>query len=61
MTALITILISLLGYGSPEDFSHMSESELNTEIATLEASQDDGGTNNDWEQGVDSTPEPINP
>jgi hypothetical protein len=32
MINLITILISLLGYGSPADYSDYSEAQLNTEI-----------------------------
>lgn len=44
MTSLITILIALLGYGTPSDFSHMSEDELNYEIAQAEAAQTDSET-----------------
>ncbi len=47
MLHLITILISLLGYGSPEDFDHMSEEQIQTEINTLQADQD--GRGGDWD------------
>ncbi len=40
MTALITILISLLGYGTPADYANHSEAQLQNEI-TL-AKTDDG-------------------
>tara|TARA_R110000868_G_scaffold307943_1_gene569529 strand:+ start:210 stop:395 length:186 start_codon:yes stop_codon:yes gene_type:complete len=46
MITLITLLISLLGYGSPADFSDMNESQLKHEIAMLEA---DGGVGSTWE------------
>lgn len=44
MTALITILISLLGYGTPSDYEGYTESELQTEIelAQTESSMDGG-------------------
>ena len=32
MTALITILISLLGYGTPADYANHSEAQLQNEI-----------------------------
>lgn len=41
MITLITLLISILGYGSPADFSHLNEAELNDKI---EMAQSDGGT-----------------
>ncbi|MEQ8908570.1 MAG: hypothetical protein RIC95_05230 [Vicingaceae bacterium] len=61
MTSLITLLISLLGYGSPADYTDYTEDQLNTEIAAAQADQDDntddGGGWGDWDQpGV--TPEP---
>jgi hypothetical protein len=40
MTALITILISLLGYGTPAEFENLTEEQVKTEI-TLH--QNDGG------------------
>ena len=44
MTALITILISLLGYGSPSDFEGYSEADLQKEISITQTSTDyDGG------------------
>lgn len=46
MTSLITILISLLGYGSPSDYEHYTEAELQTEIAY--AQEVDGGFG-DWD------------
>jgi hypothetical protein len=50
MTALITILISLLGYGSPSDYQNYSEDQLKQEIATAEAtsSVDGGGGSMEW-------------
>ncbi len=44
MIHLITILISLLGYGAPEDFSNMTEQEITTQI---QAQQD--GRGGDWD------------
>lgn len=50
MTSLITLLISLLGYGTPADFDHMTENELNVAIQEAEAQQNtDGGTWGDWD------------
>ena len=44
MTALITILISLLGYGSPSDYDGYTQTQLENEIAIAEASSNaDGG------------------
>lgn len=51
MTALITILISLLGYGSPSDFETYTQAELENEIsiATSTTSADGGaGSFDDW-------------
>ena len=42
MTALITILISLLGYGTPSDYANYTEDQLQTEI-TLAQQEADGG------------------
>lgn len=36
MTALITILISLLGYGTPSDYEGYTESQLQHEITLAE-------------------------
>ncbi len=47
MLHLISILISLLGYGSPEDFTNLSEAQIQTEINTLQS--DDDGRGGDWE------------
>ena len=47
MIHLITILISLLGYGAPDDFSNMTEAELQTEINTIQADED--GRGGDWD------------
>lgn len=44
MIHLITLLISLLGYGTPEDFSNWTEEEITTEI---QAQQD--GRGGEWE------------
>lgn len=51
MTTLITILISLLGYGTPSDFDHLTEDELTTQIENAENLQDDddGGVFGDWD------------
>jgi hypothetical protein len=57
MTSLITLLISLLGYGTPADYSDYSEDQLNEEIAMAQEEQDpadsestdDGGGWEDWE------------
>jgi len=44
MTALITILISLLGYGSPSEFEGYSQAELQKEISVAQTTTDyDGG------------------
>lgn len=50
MTALITILISLLGYGSPSDYQGYTEDQLQQEIAIAEeqANLDGGGGSMDW-------------
>ncbi len=51
MTSLITILISLLGYGTPSDYEHYTEEQLHIEIAEAEAEQTnpDGGGWDDWD------------
>lgn len=43
MTALITILISLLGYGNPSDYTDYTEAQLQHEITLAEESNLDGG------------------
>lgn len=44
MTALITLLISILGYGSPADYSNYSEDELRQEILVADQTNSvDGG------------------
>jgi len=54
MTALITILISILGYGSPADFQDYSEDQLQQEITlSRESTQtstnvDGGGGSMEW-------------
>ncbi len=47
MTTLITILISILGYGNPTDFSNLTEAELNHQIELT--SNADGGFG-DWSE-----------
>jgi hypothetical protein len=47
MIHLITILISLLGYGSVEDFTHLSEDQIQTEINSIQSDED--GRGGDWE------------
>jgi len=58
MTTLITLLISLLGYGSPADYADYTEAQLNTEIieAQEEAKSTDGGLNGGWDTET-KTPE----
>jgi len=50
MTALITILISILGYGSPAEFQDLSEDQLKQKIATTETTSnvDGGGGSMEW-------------
>jgi len=50
MITLITLLISLLGYGSPADYSNMSEAELNHQIEL--AQENDGGGTSEWEMSL---------
>ncbi len=49
MTSLITLLISLLGYGTPADFSHMTEAELQHEITVAEAAHSNGDQDGGWD------------
>lgn len=53
MTTLITLLISLLGYGSPADYADLTEDQLNMEIieAQEEANSSDGGNTGQWDTG----------
>jgi hypothetical protein len=75
MAALIALLISLLGYGTPSDFEDWSEDQLRAEIEALEGNggtQGDGRGNDDWDtpynpnddnsgsDGGNSTPPPEN-
>ncbi|MEQ8624015.1 MAG: hypothetical protein RJQ00_04145 [Vicingaceae bacterium] len=48
MTTLITLLISLLGYGTPADYADYTEDQLNTEIAEAQ----DGGIAGEWDTEV---------
>ena len=51
MTALITILISLLGYGSPSDFDGYTQDQLEKEISIAQSTSNvDGGAGSfdDW-------------
>jgi len=56
MTTLITLLISLLGYGSPADYTDYTEAQLITEIETVQnnqntsAPEDDGGGWDIWDE-----------
>lgn len=58
MLSLITILISLVGYGTPTDYTGYTEAQLNQEIAEAQAAQsttEDGteqtdGGGGDWDQ-----------
>ncbi len=58
MAALITLLISLLGYGTPSDYDGYTEEQLNQEIAEAQETEtEDGGGWEEWnEPGY--TPEP---
>ena len=47
MTSLITILISLLGYGTPADYTNHTEQELVNEI---ELAQEEEGGFGEWEE-----------
>jgi len=49
MITLITLLISLLGYGAPADFNNLTEDELNERIAMSQQSNRDGGTAGEWD------------
>lgn len=49
MTTLITILISLLGYGTPADYADYTEAQLQEEINMIQESQEDGGLQEGWE------------
>ena len=54
MATLIALLISLLGYGTPSDFSNLTEAELNHEIVLAENSvtsseNTDGGVLGGWD------------
>lgn len=40
MTYLITFLIALLGYGTPADFSNMTQAELEHEISAFQSEDD---------------------
>ena len=42
MTTLITILISILGYGSPADYSDYTETQLQNEIEATQSRSDSG-------------------
>lgn len=53
MTTLITLLISLLGYGTPADYADYSEDQLHTEIEMAQQNEEnneaDGGLGHGWE------------
>lgn len=53
MITLITLLISLLGYGTQTDFSHLTEDELNHKIEMAEQNAD-GGTTTEWDMSLTS-------
>lgn len=59
MATLIALLISLLGYGTPNDFEHYTQDELQTEITMLEDQNDansDHGNGADWDMPGVQTP-----
>lgn len=49
MTTLITILISLLGYGTPADYADYTEAQLQEEINIIQENQVDEGILGDWD------------
>lgn len=49
MTTLITILISLLGYGTPADYAEYTEVQLQKEIQIAQENQVDGGILDEWD------------
>ena len=49
MITLICTLISIIGYGIPDNFTTLSQNELHFEIDRAEAHALDGGTFGDWE------------
>jgi len=51
MTTLITLLISLLGYGTPANYADYTEDQLTIEIVEAQdgAESTDGGTLGDWD------------
>lgn len=48
MISLITVLISLLGYGTPADYAGYTEAQLQQEITVAQAATNDGG-GSDWD------------
>jgi len=56
MITLITLLISLLGYGAPADFDNLTEDQLNERIAMSQQSNRDGGHGTDWDTPGVQTP-----
>jgi len=49
MVTLITILISLLGYGDQADYQNWTESEVQHEIVLVEQHIADGGSGATWD------------
>lgn len=52
MIELITILISLLGYGQVSDFDIYTQDQIATEIQLIEDFQADGGNLTDWDSSL---------
>jgi len=49
MITLITLLISLFGYGTPADFNNLTEDQLNERITMSQQGNRDGGIGDPWE------------
>ena len=50
MINLITILISLLGYGEPQDYANYTEAQVSNEIILVSNQMEaDGGLGHDWD------------
>jgi hypothetical protein len=49
MVTLITLLISLLGYGTSADFQDLTESQLHDQIGQAQVENTDGGTAGEWD------------
>ena len=57
MITLITLLISLLGYGTPADFQNLTEDQLFEQVEMANTEQD-GGIGDPWEHPDVQSPTP---